>query len=59
MRRFEVDIPVDREGKFDVERQRAVAEKYVAAKAKHEDMRSLKQRFDDAFDRFAGAQEWA
>lgn len=52
MRRFTIAIPVRKDGTFDVEAQKAIANKFTARLEKQENLKALKKELDELFARY-------
>jgi type I restriction-modification system DNA methylase subunit len=50
MRQFTITIPVDRNGKFDVEAQTLIAAQFTGAREKKERLATIKEKLDSIFD---------
>jgi hypothetical protein len=52
MRRFTIVIPVRKDGTFDVEAQKAIANKFTGRREKQENLKVIKKELDDLFARY-------
>ena len=58
MRRIEIDIPVNDEGDFDVDRQREIAECFVALREKARAVENMKNWLNERIGSFLNADQW-
>ena len=58
MRRIVIDIPVDKDGGFDVERQRQIADSFVALREKAKTVENIKNWVNERIDSYLSADPW-
>ena len=58
IRRIQISVPVASDGGFDVERQRAIADKFLSLQGKAEEIQGIRTRLDERLESYLSRIRW-